>query len=246
MSEGSDICLSVIIPVYNEQDRMPSTLGEVFDYFAGLPGPCECIVVDDGSLDRSAEVTRSWMAGRPQLRLISLECNQGKGAAVRQGMLQAKGRYRLFLDADGSMRMRQFDAFLPILAGGADVVIASRRIPGAQTLRRQPWRRVVLGRGFSLLCQLFFCAEIRDFTCGFKCFTARAAQDIFSLQKIKRWAFDAEILFLAKKLNYSIVQVPVTWSDEPCTKVRLLPDVLRSAWEIMRICGNNLFGVYRD
>ena len=245
MSAGPGLDLSVVIPVYNEERRLSAALEDVFGHLSGLAQTWEVIVVDDGSRDATADVVRSWQRRQPGLVFLRLPRNQGKGAAVRRGMLQARGRVRLFRDADSSCAMKELDGFLPDLARGAPVVIASRRVAGASFKDRQPWLRETCGRAFTLLCRFLLVWEVRDYTCGFKAFSGEAAERIFSRQRISRWAFDAEILFLAKALGYPIVQRPVTWSHDPGTKVRLVRDALLSFWEILRIRANSALGRYR-
>ena len=237
--------LSVVLPVYNEQARLPLALADILDYLAQSKGPWEIVIADDGSTDRTPELIREWSGREPRIRAVALGRNQGKGEAVRRGMLEAKGRYRLFRDADASTKMREFDRFLPALERGAGVVIGSRRVAGSQTTAHQPWLRETLGRGFTWLCRLLFVWRVHDFTCGFKAFSAEAAEAVFSRQRTRRWAFDAEILFLADRLGFAIEQIPVVWADSPGTKVRLFLDVSRSFAEILSIRTSHLLGLYR-
>lgn len=241
----TDIYLSVVIPVYNEESRIIQSLEDIFSYLRSLAMSWEVLIVDDGSHDRTAEIIEQWIKNHHQLMLIRLPQNCGKGAAIRQGMLKAQGRYRLFRDADVSTAMAEFDRFRPILENGTPIVIGSRKMAGAKNMRRQPWLRETLGKGFTLLSRLLFVWEVSDYTCGFKCFSAKAAEDIFSRQKICRWAFDSEIVFLAKNLGYPIAQLPITWTNDPGTKVRLIVDVLNSFFEIICIRLNYLRGLYR-
>lgn len=236
--------LSIVIPVYNEQDRLSRALEEVVGYLRGFGKPWEIVIVDDGSRDKTPELAELWARREPNIHLLRLPANAGKGAAVKAGMLRAQGRCRLFRDADSSTEMTELPAFLKLLENGAHVAIGSRRVVGAGITLRQAWLRESLGKGFVLLCRFLLVWEVRDFTCGFKCFSAQACADIFPRQKINRWAFDAEILFLAKKLGYAINQIPVTWKDEPGSKVRVFWDVLRSLREVGQVVLNNLLGAY--
>jgi len=186
-----------------------------------------------------------WVKREPRIHSLRLERNQGKGAAVRAGVFQARGRFILFRDADLSTSMQEFDKFRPLLAQGVPVVIGSRRVPGSRIMQPQPWPRETLGRTFSGLCRLLLVPEIHDYTCGFKAFATEAAREIFSRQVIPGWGFDAEILFLASRLGYPISQVPVVWSDDPGTKVRLWLDSLRTLTEILQIQFNRVRGIYR-
>ena len=232
----------MVIPVYNEERRIAVVMEEVFRYLEGCPFTYEVIVVDDGSTDDSARILSE--SRRPQLSVLRLKENQGKGAAVRQGMLRAKGRVRMFRDADCSTSMEQLERFLPYFEKNEDIVIGCRKMESSLVVRRQPWLRETLGRGFTWICRRLILSQIRDYTCGFKCFSARASDAIFPKQLISRWAFDAEILYLAGRSGFSIVQVPVVWSDEAGTKVRMWMDVPRSFLEIILIRWYSLTGRY--
>ncbi|MBI4376071.1 MAG: glycosyltransferase family 2 protein [Elusimicrobia bacterium] len=237
--------LSVVVPVYNEERRLSAGLEEILAYLGQFPESWELVLVDDGSRDATAHMALQWSRREPRIRLERLPRNQGKGAAVRAGMLAARGRFRLFRDIDSSTEMGELDGFLPHLRAGAPIVIGSRNARDSRIVRRQMRLREWFGKGFVLLCRLLLVWEVRDFTCGFKCFSAQAAEAIFPLQRVHRWAFDAEILFLAKKLDFPILQSPVTWKDEAGSKVRILRDVVCSLWEIFRIKLNDWTGAYR-
>lgn len=236
--------LSVVVPAYEEEKRLPAAFDEILPYLRKLPETWELLIVDDGSKDGTAALVEEWARREPRIRLVRLPVNRGKGAAVRAGMLAARGQYRLFRDADSSTGMAELAEFLPLARAGADVVIASRRVERANIARHQNPLREKLGQGFTLLCRLLLVWEVRDFTCGFKLFSARAARDIFSLQRLDRWAFDAEILYIAKKLGYRITQQPVTWKDEEGSKVRLLRDAINSFLEIVEVLLTSWTGGY--
>ncbi|MBI4056805.1 MAG: glycosyltransferase family 2 protein [Elusimicrobia bacterium] len=244
MKPEKNIFLSVVIPVYNEQDRIEPALQDTFSYLAGLREPWEVWVVNDGSQDRTVEIVKAWMKRQPGLQLIDMPINRGKGVAVREGMLHARGRYRLFRDADISTKMRELDRFRPYWERGVEVLVGCRKMPGAHVVRHQPFFREMMGKGFTWLCRFLLVWDILDYTCGFKCFSEKATRDIFSRQKIRRWAYDAEILFLAQKMGYHIAQIPVTWADDSGTKVRIWLDALRSFVEILRIRFNSAYGLY--
>lgn len=226
--------LSVVVPAYEEEKRLPAAFDEMLPYLRTFPEPWELVIVDDGSKDGTAALVEAWSRKEPRIRLVRLPRNQGKGAAVREGMLAAKGDWRLFRDADSSTAMSELEKFLPLMVG-ADVVIASRRVAHSNIARHQAPLRELMGKGFTMICRLLLVWEIRDYTCGFKLFSARAAQEIFSRQRLERWAFDAEILYLAKRLGYKIVQQPVTWQDEEGSKVRLARDAVNSFFEILQV-----------
>ena len=232
-----------MIPAYNEAAVIGATL-EAVDAYARAKGVgYEIVVVDDGSTDRTREVVGAVAAQRSAVRLLAAP-HGGKGAAVRAGMLDARGTWILFMDADHATRIEQFDRFEPMLRDGAAVVIGSRRIPGAAIRRHQPRLRETLGRGFTRLSNLIVGVDVPDFTCGFKCFEQAAARRIFALQRLTGWGFDAEILFIAQRLGYRIAQVPVTWADAGATRVRLGRDVLGSLRELLTIRVGWLCGWY--
>ena len=223
-----------MIPAYNEAAVIDATL-EAVDAWAVAKGfGYEILVVDDGSSDRTAAIVEATAGRRPAVRLLRAP-HGGKGAAVRAGMLDARGAWILFMDADHATRIDQFDRFEPALREGAAVVIGSRRIAGAAIERHQPRLRELLGRGFTQLSNLIVGVGVADFTCGFKCFERTAARRIFALQRLTGWGFDAEILFIARRLGYRVVQVPVTWADAGATRVRLGRDVVGSLRELLTI-----------
>jgi dolichyl-phosphate beta-glucosyltransferase len=169
----------------------------------------------------------------------------GKGHAVKTGMLAARGRYVLFCDADLSTPPSELEKFWPWLEQGYDVVIGSRKMPGANIVRHQPFWRENLGKVFTWLTDLIATRNISDVTCGFKCFTHEAAQRLFSRSVINDWSFDAEVLFIAQQHGLKIKEVPVTWHDEPGTRVRVLRDAMRALLGLMKIRINAARGLYR-
>jgi glycosyltransferase involved in cell wall biosynthesis len=236
--------LSVVIPARDEEHRLDAVLEEATAYLTAREGSWELLVVNDGSTDKTSDVVARWSRRCPQVRLIELGHPQGKGAAVRGGMQQAAGKFRLFRDADRSVRMDEFDRFLPLLKEGRPVVIGSRRAAGSLVVKPQaPWR-TFMGCTFSFLSRLVTVWEVKDFTCGFKAFSAEAAGQIFGRQRLNRWAFDAEILFLARRSGFPITQVPVTWADEPGSKVRIIRDTATSLKELALIRLNDWRGLY--
>lgn len=236
--------LSIIIPAYNEERRLPETLLEIDQYLNSQAYDYEIIVVSDGSKDKTAETVRSLIPKVKNLRLIDNKENHGKGYVVRQGMLEANGDYRLFTDADNSTSINQIEKMWPEFQAGYDIVIGSRDIKGAVLAVPQPWWRRTLGDIFNLIVQITAgLYGICDTQCGFKCFTKKAVEDIFPRCKINRWAFDVEILVIAKKLRYKIKEIPVVWINEPNSKVKL-KGMIRMLFEVFQIRLNSLKGMY--
>lgn len=203
--------LSVVIPAYNESKRLPSTLVDIDKYLSGVDYSYEILVVNDGSKDNTAEVVRKMSATIKNLRVVDNPINRGKGAVVHDGMLIAKGTYRLFMDADNSTAINQFEKMMPLFKEGADVVIGSRAIAGAKLNPPESIIRQIPGKMGNLLIQALLLPGIWDTQCGFKAFSEEAAEKVFQLIKITGWGFDVEVLALAKKLGYTIKEVPVYW-----------------------------------
>jgi glycosyltransferase involved in cell wall biosynthesis len=239
--------LSVIIPAYTEEQRIGHTLAVVCDYLAQQPYTAEILVVLDGPEDRTLEKVRAFAAHQPHVRWINREENRGKGFTVRQGMLAACGQIRLFTDADNSTDISHFDQMKPHFDGGSDVVICSRDrkdAPGARQAVPQPPLKRFLGNGGNLFIQLMAVPGIWDTQCGFKAFSAGAAERIFSVATIDRWGFDIEALALARHFDYPIRIVPANWIDDADTHVSLR-NYLDTILETLRVRWNLSTGVYR-
>ncbi|MBC7073863.1 glycosyltransferase family 2 protein [Candidatus Parcubacteria bacterium] len=238
--------LSVIIPAYNEEKRLPKTLNEIFQYLSKQNYSFEIIVVNDGSKDNTAKIVKEAMERIPNLRLIDNKINQGKGAVVRQGMLEAKGEFRLFTDADNSTPISEIEKFWKEFDFGADVVVGSREIKGAILDPPQPLFRRFLGECFKILRKIIVGLwEIQDTQCGFKCFKKEVVEKIFPKCKINRFAFDPEILILAKKAGYKIKEVPIYWKNDLDSKVKL-KSVFKMALDLFKIRLNLIFGEYEQ
>jgi len=224
----SDPFLSVVIPAFNEAERLPRTLGRLADYLRAFGRAHEILVVDDGSSDATAESARA--AGATVLRN---DKNRGKGHAVRRGMLEARGQRRLMTDADLSTPIEELKRFLETMDRGFDVVIGSRALPGANIEVHQPWFRENMGRLYNLFVRALAVPGLRDTQCGFKLWTAAAARDAFAPARLDGFSFDVEALYLARKRGYRIAEVPVTWRNDAATRVGLgtgsaaFPDLLR-------------------
>jgi len=212
--------LSVIIPAYNEAKRLPLTLIDIDKHLSRAKFSYEIIVVNDGSKDNTAAVVRNFAGLIRHLRLIDNDVNKGKGGVVRQGMLEAKGTYRLFMDADNSTSVDQFEKMIPYLEKGYDVVIGSRAVAGAELSPPQPWYRQLSGKVGNLIIQALLLPGIWDTQCGFKCFSMRAAERIFPLQRVKGWGFDVEVISLARAMGYKIKEMPVVWVNDPDSRIK--------------------------
>ncbi|MEE9252906.1 MAG: dolichyl-phosphate beta-glucosyltransferase [Thermodesulfobacteriota bacterium] len=244
-SKTSDgIYLSVIVPAYNEQSRIESTVRSIESYLSGRPYTSEVVVVDDGSTDGTAAVVRRLASEFPALRLHSCVENSGKGYAVAQGMLNSGGRYRLFMDADNSTTVDQFERMIPHFEAGAGVVIGSRRVEGALIEVHQSRLRETLGQVFNLLVRLLYGFSTRDTQAGFKAFTSEAARAIFPMQTIRRWAFDIEILVIAGLLGIRVREVPITWRNDPITQVKP-GGMIRMLFDVIKVRVNMFMGVYK-
>jgi len=229
--------LSVIIPAYNEERRIKATLEAVFNYLSRQDYSWEAIVVSDGSSDKTVEMTSEFISNKPEFNLIANTLNHGKGFVVRQGMIQAQGDFRLFTDADSSTSIEQIEKFWPYFDEGYDIVIGSIEVPGAVINEQAQWYRRFLGRYSKYLIRIVAGLwKIHDTQRGFKCFTAKSAQDIFSRASIDRFGFDIEILALAKKMGYKIKEVPVIWNNPGNSTVHLssyfqvLKDLFKIRW----------------
>ncbi|MGB2762078.1 MAG: dolichyl-phosphate beta-glucosyltransferase [Minisyncoccales bacterium] len=232
--------LSIIIPAYNEEKRINKTLKEINEYLLKQDYDYEIIVVNDGSKDKTAEVVRELFSDIKNLRLIDNKENHGKGYVVRQGLMEAKGQYRVFTDADNSTSIDQIEKMWPEFQNGYEVVIGSRDIKGSVIAVPQSWWRIMLGNIFNLIVQLVSGLwGIWDTQCGFKGFTRKAVEDIFLKCKINRFAFDVEALVLAKRLGYKIKEIPVVWVNSPestvgfKSMVKMLIEVLQIRWNLI-------------
>ncbi|MBC7349166.1 MAG: glycosyltransferase family 2 protein [Candidatus Aminicenantes bacterium] len=231
----NSIYLSVVVPAYNEEKRIGFSLFRIKDYLQSRQLSAEVIVVDDGSTDRTAEVSREIMADYPEFRVISHPVNRGKGAAVRTGALQSRGELVLFTDADLSTPIEELEKFLPLAREGYEVVIGSRALPESEIKERQGWLRERLGKSFNLLVRLLVLKGFKDTQCGFKLFQKEAAREIFFRLETEGFAFDVEVLLLARKLGYKIAQVPVVWVNHPESRVQLVRGSLKMLGELIKI-----------
>lgn len=235
---------SVVIPAYNEGARIPGTLKAVVASIREHGWNAEVIVVNDGSRDGTAKYVREFASSAPEVRLLELERNRGKGYAVRHGILHALGEIVMFTDADLSSPMDEAEGLFAAIAQGADIAIGSRWLATSRQTHRQPLYRQFFGRCFNLLTRMVMNLPFADTQCGFKAFTRTAAQTVFQLQTIERWGFDPEILFIALRRGYQIKEVPVSWAHDARTRVRYLRDGVQMLKELAIVRWNALLGRY--
>jgi dolichyl-phosphate beta-glucosyltransferase len=234
--------LSIIIPAYNEEARLPGSLRKIIEFVERSDFSSEVIVVDDGSADRTAEIVSEYQKDRPYIRLIQVE-HGGKGHAVRAGMLAAVGEYLFLADSDLSMPIEEVLKFLPPALDGYDIAIASREIAGSRRYG-EPHFRHIIGRIFNLLVRLLAVPGLGDTQAGFKCFGRQAARTLFPMQTIAGWGFDVEILMIAQKKKMKIVEVPINWYYNPDSRVRPIYDAYRMFAEVIKIRWNERSGLY--
>ena len=235
---------SIVIPAYNESERIRATLDKILTYIQKQGWDAEILVVNDGSTDATEQIVQACAAGHPELRLLQNPGNRGKGYSVRNGMLHATGEMILFSDADLSSPIEEADKLFVALAEGNDVAMGSRWLRTELQTQRQPLHRQLYGRIFNLALRIMLGLHFRDTQCGFKAFTRRATQLIFPLQHIERWGFDPEILFLARKFGLKVKEVPVKWAHREGTRINPLRDGIRMFFEVLKIRWYSLTGKY--
>ena len=238
----TSIFLSIIIPVFNEETRLPRTIEKVVSFLCEQPYQAEVLIVENGSQDKTLEIAEQYARKYSNLRVLQVK-ERGKGVAVQRGMLAAKGEYRFMCDADFSMPVSEINRFLPPELTGVDIAIASREAAGAVRYD-EPYYRHFVGRIYNGLIRLFALPGLHDTQCGFKCFRAGVAEELFRLQTIKGWSFDVQVLFIAKSRGYQIVELPIPWYFNSESKVSVFRDSLRMALDLFTIRINALRGVY--
>jgi len=234
--------LSIVIPAYNEEARLPDSLQQVVAFAAAQDYPIEVVVVDNNSTDRTGEIAQEFAAEYPFVRVL-FEGRQGKGAAVRTGMLAARGEYRFICDADLSMPIEEVLKFLPPQCENYDIAIGSREAPGAVRYG-EPWYRHLMGRVFNTIVRWFAVPGFHDTQAGFKMFRAEAAEDLFPLQTMDGWSFDVEILYAAQRRGHRIVEVPIHWYYKPNTRIHPIRDSVDMFREVFKIRANGRRGLY--
>jgi len=211
-------------------------LQKIKDYARGQKWLTEIIVVDDGSQDRTADLARSQLADWPWSKVISLKKNQGKGAAVKEGVLAARGELILVTDADLSTPIEELGKFYPLVAGHYDLIIGSRALPASEIWQRQSRLRETMGKSFNRLVRWLVLPDFKDTQCGFKLFKKEAAREIFTRIKTSGFAFDVEVLLLARQLGYKVAEVPVIWVNSPDSRVKLFSSSVKMLFELFHLC----------
>ena len=234
---------SIVIPAHNEQNRLPATLEQIFQFLARQSFTYEVIVVENGSIDGTYEVAQEFARRHEHLRVIQSE--KGKGAAVQRGILTARGEYRFMCDADLSMPVDEIVKFIPPSLQNFDIAIGSREAKGAVRYNEPSYRHWG-GRGINLLVQTLILPGLNDTQCGFKCFRADVAEDIFNRQTLQGWSFDIELLYIARRHGYRIVEIPIHWYHFSDSKVSALRDAVRMISDIFRIHANAWRGTYGE
>jgi dolichyl-phosphate beta-glucosyltransferase len=233
-----EIAFSLVLPAFNEAARLPPYLASIRPYLDAQYGDrYEVLVVDDGSQDRLCEVLQPVSAGWPQLQVLRSPENRGKGAAVRMGVLASRGSLLLFADADGAAPIAEHRRLEAAIRAGADVAVGSRLLPAADVRRRRNRFRGLAGKAFAAVARRLLGLSVRDPQCGFKIFRGEAGRRLFSLTGESRYLFDLELLALAQRLGYRVVEVPINWQDIPGGHVRLfreLPGIVAGLWRLRR------------
>jgi dolichyl-phosphate beta-glucosyltransferase len=238
----TEIALSIVIPAYNEERRLPRTLQEIARWVEQHGEPVEVIVAENASTDRTVDVVRAFQPGHAYVRLIA-GLPRGKGIAVRQGMQAARGRRRFLCDADLSMPIDQLDKFLAQPADRGDVLIGSREAAGARRFN-EPAYRHLMGRVYNAVVKALALPGFEDTQCGFKLFSATVADDVFAAATLSGWGFDPEVLYIARKRGYRIAEVPIDWYYNADSRVRPLHDTLQMVRDLIRIRLNDRQGLY--
>lgn len=238
----TELFLSIVIPAYNEEHRLPNALEQLCTFLDDQTFTSEVLIVENGSQDRTLEVAQSFTKSYTRVRVLQ-NTERGKGLAVQRGMREAKGVYRLMADVDFSMPVPEIKRFIPLALTKFDIAIASREAPGAVRYN-EPLYRHIVGRGYNTLIRLLALPGLQDTQCGFKCFRGDVAESLFEYQTLPGWSFDVELLFIARLHGYRIVEIPIPWYFNSESKVSVLRDSLRMGLDLLTIRWNAVRGVY--
>lgn len=234
--------LSIVIPAYNEENRLPNTLEQVFHFLEKQPFASEILVVENGSSDQTFEISQQFAGQHPNVRTLRNQ-QRGKGLAIQRGVMDAAGEYVFMCDADLSMPVEEISKFIPPQLENVDIAIASREAPGSVRYN-EPYYRHFTGRVFNTLIRLLVLPRLQDTQCGFKCMQAQVARDIFPYQTLTGWAFDVELLYIARLQGYRIVEIPIDWYFNADSKISVIRDSLRMFLDLLRIRRNARRGLY--
>ena len=234
--------LSIVIPAHNEENRLPETLKQVIRYLEKQPFASEVIVVENGSTDRTSAIAREFAEKNGNVKAIQNDW-RGIGLAIQRGVKEAKGEYVFMCDADLSMPVEEISKFLPPQLNNVDIAIGSREAPGAVRYN-EPYYRHFTGRVFNTLIRLLVLPTLQDTQCGFKCIRADVARDIFRYQTLTGWAFDVELLYIARHHGYQIVEIPIDWYFNADSKISVLRDSLRMFLDLLLIRRHAWRGLY--
>ena len=241
MTSEPELLLTIIIPAYNEERRLPKSLEQIVTFVQQQPEPMEVIVVENGSRDRTTEIADSYAARYPFVRVMHSE--KGKGVAVKAGMMAGRGQYLFICDSDLSMPIAEVRKFLPPILPDYDVAIASREGQGAHRYGEPPYRHL-MGRIFNFIVRVLAIPGFQDTQCGFKSFRRQVAGEVFAAQTMTGWAFDVEALFIALRRGYRVIAVPINWYFDGDSRIDPIPDTYRMVRDVLRIRLNAWRGAY--
>lgn len=242
MNQPLNPYLSIVIPAHNEENRLPDTLEQVFQFLEKQAFPYEVIVVENGSTDRTYQIAREFSDGHDNFHVFRND-RRGKGSAIQRGVREARGQYLFLCDADLSMPVEEITKFIPPQLTNVDIAIASREARGSVRID-EPYYRHLTGRVFNTLIRLLVLPGLQDTQCGFKCIRAEVASDIFPYQTLTGWAFDVELLYIARRHGYNIIEIPIHWYFNADSKISVMRDSLRMFLDLLRIRRNARRGLY--
>ncbi len=239
------IYISIIIPAYNEEKKIADTLTIIVEYLNQKRWNAEILVIEDGSKDNTAKIIREIAQHHDCIHLIQNNINKGKGYSVKQGVLAARGEFILFTDADNSTPIEEVEKLLFALENSkCDIAIGSRSLPKSRIEIPQPFYRKIMGKVFNIFVRMILKLNIKDTQCGFKCFPQNIARQLFQYQRLERFGFDAEILFLAQRHRYHIKEIPILWKNRMESRVHIIKDSIRMLMELCIVKRNHLLGLY--